>query len=82
MITLARTVFRLNAVAAFWAAYLVTRPFGESIGDLLAATPRDGGLGLGTNRTSATVLSLILVLVGLSRVGAHRSAREHDDGAA
>jgi uncharacterized membrane-anchored protein len=71
-IALAHRSLRLNAVAAFWAAYVVVRPFGDSVGDLLTATPRDGGLGLGTTGTSATVLA-ILVIVGLSGAAARRS---------
>ena len=45
------------AVTAFWVAYVLTRPFGASIGDLLTADPAEGGLGLGTNATSALFLA-------------------------
>jgi hypothetical protein len=38
----------LNAVAAFWIAYVLTRPLGASTGDLLSQGTKDGGLGLGT----------------------------------
>lgn len=50
----------LNAVFAFWAAYILTRPFGASMGDYLTAAPADGGLGLGTNGTSALFLAVIV----------------------
>jgi uncharacterized membrane-anchored protein len=50
----------LNAVLAFWTAYVLTRPFGASLGDLLTAAPGDGGLGLGTNGTSAVFLVVIV----------------------
>lgn len=72
VLVVAHRSLRLNAVAAFWAAYVVVRPFGDSVGDLLTATPRDGGLGLGTTGTSATVLAM-LVIVGLSEAAARRS---------
>ena len=52
-----------NAVVAFWVAYILTRPLGASLGDLLSQAPGDGGLGLGTTGTSAIFLSAILVLV-------------------
>ncbi|MCZ4498075.1 MAG: hypothetical protein JWQ74_628 [Marmoricola sp.] len=55
--------FRLNAVLAFWAAYVMTRPFGASIGDLLTAPRGDGGLALGTNGTSALFLVVIVGIV-------------------
>src|SRR5439155_16159404 len=37
--------FRLNAVAAFWIAYILTRPLGASLGDLLSQARAGRGLG-------------------------------------
>ena len=37
---------RLNAVLAFWIAYILTRPLGASIGDYLSQARADGGLRL------------------------------------
>jgi uncharacterized membrane-anchored protein len=42
----------LHPVLAFWIIYVLTRPLGASIGDLLAQSPADGGLGLGASLTS------------------------------
>ena len=44
--------FGLNAILAFWIAYILTRPLGASIGDYLSQPKADGGLGLGTTVTS------------------------------
>jgi len=55
--------FRINAVLAFWAAYILTRPLGASIGDYLSQPKSDGGLGLGTTVTSALFVAVILALV-------------------
>jgi hypothetical protein len=55
--------FRLNAVLAFWIAYILTRPLGASLGDLLSQARADGGLGLGTTVTSAIFLLAILGVV-------------------
>jgi uncharacterized membrane-anchored protein len=56
--------FRANTVASFWIAYILTRPLGASLGDLLSQ-PRDaGGLGVGTTVTSAVFLVAIMGLVG------------------
>jgi uncharacterized membrane-anchored protein len=52
-----------NAVLAFWLAYILTRPLGASIGDLLSQARADGGLGLGTTATSGIFLGAILALV-------------------
>jgi uncharacterized membrane-anchored protein len=53
----------VNAATAFWAAYILTRPLGASMGDFLTAAPADGGLGLGTNGTSALFLVVIVSVV-------------------
>jgi uncharacterized membrane-anchored protein len=37
----------LNAVAAFWIAYILTRPLGASFADWMSASHRRGGLALG-----------------------------------
>lgn len=63
LVTLAYFVFKLNAVVAFWIAYILTRPLGASTGDLLSQSTKDGGLGLGTTGTSALFLAVILLLV-------------------
>ena len=65
-----RLRFQLNAVLAFWAAYVLTRPLGASIGDFLTAARHDGGLGLGTKATSAVFLVIIVGLVAyLTKTG-------------
>jgi uncharacterized membrane-anchored protein len=55
--------FRGDAVLTFWAAYILTRPLGASIGDYLSQSKEHGGLGLGTTGTSAIFVVVILALV-------------------
>ncbi len=54
---------KLNAIVAFWMAYILTRPLGASLGDLLTQTRAAGGFGLGAMTTSAIFLSAILASV-------------------
>ena len=63
LVMFAYYIFKLNAVLAFWIAYILTRPLGASFGDLLSQPKSDGGLGLGTVVTSAIFLAIILGLV-------------------
>ncbi len=63
IVTLAHYRFSLNAVLAFWVAYILTRPLGASIGDLMSQPKADGGWGLGTTVTSLIFLTTILALV-------------------
>jgi uncharacterized membrane-anchored protein len=55
--------FRMNAVLAFWLAYILTRPLGASLGDLLSQPATNGGFGLGTVGTSIIFLCIIVGLV-------------------
>ncbi len=56
-------VFNRDAVVCFWIAYILTRPFGASIGDYFAKPNIAGGLGLGTVTTSIIFMTLIAGLV-------------------
>ena len=66
LIALARA-FGANAVLAFWLAYILTRPLGAALGDLLSQAETYGGLGLGPMLTSLIFISIIFVLVGISQ---------------
>ena len=72
LVALAHWQFKLNAILAFWMAYVLTRPLGASIGDLMSqprqiaadADPGTGkGFGLGTTTTSLIFLAAILLVV-------------------
>jgi uncharacterized membrane-anchored protein len=64
VVAIAHLRFKLNAVLAFWIAYILTRPLGASIGDWLSQPKSNGGLQLGTTGTSMLFLITILSLVG------------------
>ena len=53
----------VNSVLTFWLAYILTRPLGASLGDLLSQARAYGGLGLGTVYTSIAFLIVIVALV-------------------
>ncbi len=70
----------LNAILAFWIAYILTRPLGASIGDYLSQAKKDGGLALGTTVTSIIfLLTILAVVVFLTITKLDRT--EHQDGA-
>jgi uncharacterized membrane-anchored protein len=52
-----------NPVLTFWLAYILTRPLGASLGDLLSQSREYGGAGFGTIYTSLAFLAFIIVLV-------------------
>jgi uncharacterized membrane-anchored protein len=64
-----------DAVLCFWLAYILTRPLGASLGDLLSQSRTYGGLGLGTVNTSIVFLIVITTLVIYITAAEQRSPR-------
>src|ERR1700712_3710760 len=62
--------FGANAILTFWIGYILTRPLGASLGDLLSQSQNYGGLGLGTYMTSVGFLVVIIALVTMLSVQA------------
>jgi uncharacterized membrane-anchored protein len=65
---LAHRFLGLNAVLAFWFAYVVTRPLGASFADWLGVPPSRGGLDLGTGPVSLAAFVLFVILVAVLAV--------------
>ena len=68
--------FGLNAIAAFWIAYILTRPLGASFADWMGVPPVRAGLGLGTGPVSLVLAVLIAVLVGYLSLAEGRAGEE------
>lgn len=62
---------KLNDVLLFWVAFVFTRPFGATFGDLLTKPTSSGGMALGT--LPATLVTA--VLLGCLIAVAHRKDR-------
>ncbi len=56
--------FEMNAIVAFWIAYILTRPLGASFADWMGVSHARSGLGLGTGAVSFVLLIIIACLVG------------------
>ncbi len=72
---LAAAYFRTNAsrVFLFWAAFILTRPLGATVGDFLDKPVSDGGLALSRPIASAVIAVFIVacILVLPQRAGRH-----------
>ncbi|WP_158971118.1 COG4705 family protein [Chachezhania sediminis] len=53
----------VNAIALFWIAFIFTRPFGATFGDLLTKPLASGGLDLGTLHASLVCAALMLGII-------------------
>ena len=57
---------KLSHVALFWLAFVLTRPFGATFGDLLTKTHEKGGLDFGTKGSSLILFTILVALVTIS----------------
>jgi uncharacterized membrane-anchored protein len=73
-VTLAYYTLGLNPVAAFWIAYVLTRPLGASLGDFMIQAPADGGLGIGMGTVNMAFTSAILLFAGYEWLRIRRPA--------
>ncbi len=74
LILLTWIAFKAGAgqVLTFWIAYILTRPLGASLGDLLTQSKDFGGLDLGPSITSLLFFAVIVVLVAREQILANR----------
>ena len=66
VVVLAYYSTRISRVALFWLAFVLTRPFGATLGDVLTKSADKGGLDLGTIGSSAVLMAVLVALVGFT----------------
>jgi uncharacterized membrane-anchored protein len=71
---------RLNDVLLFWIAFIFTRPFGATFGDLLTKPLEQGGLNLPRGWASLITLGLLLAVLAVSRFAHQRRQAEKAAG--
>lgn len=54
---------KISSVLIFWTAFVLTRPFGATLGDVLTKSHDHGGLDFGTAGSSMVLLSILVALV-------------------
>ncbi|MCO6003818.1 hypothetical protein NE236_02390 [Actinoallomurus purpureus] len=59
-------------VLLFWLAFVLTRPFGATAGDLLTKPTAKGGLDVGTAGSSAVLLAVLFALMGWAHIRNNR----------
>ena len=59
---------KISHVILFWLAFVLTRPFGATFGDLLTKTHEKGGLNFGTIGSSMILFGILIVLIIISIV--------------
>ncbi len=74
VVTLLYYTTRLNRVALFWLAFVLTRPFGATFGDLLTKPLEKGGLGFGTIGSSIILAILLAGFVVYASIQERRAS--------
>ena len=65
---------KISRVFLFWVAFVLTRPFGATFGDVLTKSPAQGGTGFGTIGSSAVLLTILVACVFITRARLKRQA--------
>jgi uncharacterized membrane-anchored protein len=66
LIILAYYFTKISHIVLFWVAFVLTRPFGATFGDLLTKPISKGGLNFGTIGSSAILFGILVILIILS----------------
>ncbi|MFM9945190.1 MAG: hypothetical protein ACKVQB_08155 [Bacteroidia bacterium] len=66
---------KVSHVILFWLAFVLTRPFGATFGDLLTKTQEKGGLNFGTIGSSVILFTILVVLVAISIIKLNRERK-------
>ncbi len=54
---------KINKIVLFWIAFILTRPFGATFGDVLTKTHEKGGLDFGRGLSSLILLGMLIVAI-------------------
>lgn len=66
LIFLAYYFTKISHILLFWAAFVLTRPFGATFGDLLTKPLAKGGLNFGTIGSSMILFTMLTILIIIS----------------
>lgn len=66
----------VSSVVLFWVAFVLTRPFGATLGDFLTKPHEKGGLDFGTVGSSAVLAAVLLVMIAGAWYVQRRDSRE------
>ena len=68
LVALAHFITPIQKSAIFWAAYVLTRPLGATLGDNLTKPHPEGGLGL--SRIASSLVIAACIVVGIAATSA------------
>ncbi len=63
IVAIAGKLLKLSPVAVFWVCFVLTRPLGATVGDLMTKDPGKGGLGFGTLSSSMVLIVALAIMI-------------------
>ncbi len=79
MILAAHYYTQISQVLLFWLAFILTRPFGATLGDFMTKTHEKGGLNFGTIGSSMVLLSILAVCIVFTTLKERRLMASGDE---
>jgi uncharacterized membrane-anchored protein len=76
LVVVAAFYSKVSKVLLFWAAFILTRPFGATMGDFLTKPHEKGGLDFGTLGSSIILMSILTTFIIYTTLIRKRSASE------
>ncbi len=72
---LAYYLTRISKTLLFWIAFVLTRPFGATMGDVLTKSRERGGLNFGTIGSSAILAAVLIILILYTTLNQSKTAK-------
>lgn len=69
IVILANYYTKISKILLFWIAFVLTRPFGATLGDFLTKPSAKGGLNFGTIGSSAVLAIILIIFITISHQG-------------
>ena len=69
LLAVAHYLTKISGAVLFWAAYILTRPLGATLGDTLTKPHADGGLALGRITSSLAIAAAMIILISVTSLG-------------
>jgi uncharacterized membrane-anchored protein len=57
---------KISGSVLFWAAYILTRPLGATVGDTLTKPYAEGGFSLGRITSSLVILAAMIIFISVT----------------
>jgi uncharacterized membrane-anchored protein len=76
LVVVLKYLTRISTVVLFWIAFVLTRPLGATLGDLMTKSHEQGGLDFGTIGSSAVLAGILVVMIAGAAYAQNRYGKQ------